>query len=443
MNDGATEFGATSLRTREIRVPYDKEIVFLVPVSELGKEPELSIVIPAMNEELSIAEFIDWCHAGITNSEVAAELIIVDSSTDLTANIALGKGACVLKSPKRGLGRAYIDAIPFVRGRFVLMGDADCTYDFRHLQHFMERFRQGYEFIMGSRFSGSIEAGAMPALHRYFGTPLTGAILNLIYGTNFSDIHCGMRGLTLSALKAMNLQSQSWEYASEMIVKSVRLGLRSTEIPIDFYRGREGRLSHHRRNGWFSPWAAGWVNLKSMLVGAADFFLITPGLLLFGIGLLLLLALVGGPIRIGNITLSLNTMLLGVTLSVVGLQAYLLGGIARCLYDLLGHHRRRWMEAFAYTRTMMISGLMFVSGLWLTGDFVGRYVSAGYVVLPGLVPYNHRAVFGLFLVIVAFQTFVFTLLVHGVSGFAPLPSVQGFSGRLDRRAWEEGAECQR
>ena len=155
----------------------------------------------------------------------------------------------MLRTPKRGLGRAYIDALPYVRGKWIVMGDADCTYDFRQLAPFVERFREGYEYVMGSRWKGSIEPGSMPALHRYFGTPVTTWILNVVYSSKFSDIHCGMRGITRDALERMNLQSQSWEYASEMVLKSVHMELRTTEVPVTFLKDREGRLSHHKRVG--------------------------------------------------------------------------------------------------------------------------------------------------------------------------------------------------
>src|SRR5207247_7838296 len=125
---------------------------------------------------------------------VSGEVLIVDSSQDRTAELALARGARVLKTPRRGLGRAYIDALPFVRGRYMLMGDADCTYDFRALAPFVERFRERYEFVMGSRWRGTIEPGSMPRLHQYFGTPVTTWILNRLYSSRFSDIHCGMRG---------------------------------------------------------------------------------------------------------------------------------------------------------------------------------------------------------------------------------------------------------
>ena len=197
---------------------------------------ELSIVIPAMNEEVTVGEFIEWCKEGLKRAGVVGQILIVDSSTDNTAKIVLEHGGEVLRTPKRGVGRAYIDAIPYIRGKWILMGDADLTYDFRELAPFVEEFRKGAEFVMGSRFRGSIEKGAMPGLHRYFGTPLTNWILNRIYHSNYSDIHCGIRGVTRGALEKIDIRSQSWEYASEMVLKAARLKLATPRCRSSFTR---------------------------------------------------------------------------------------------------------------------------------------------------------------------------------------------------------------
>src|SRR5947199_7719892 len=188
-----------------------------------GTEPgpvEVSIVVPALNEEITVGEFVDWCKEGLDKAGVVGQILIVDSSTDRTAEIVLAHGGEVLRTPKRGLGRAYIDAANYIRGQWIVMGDADLTYDFRELQPFVEAFRNGAEFVMGSRFRGSIEEGAMPGLHRYFGTPLTTWILNRIYGGRYSDIHCGMRGLNRSAFDRIDLRSQYWEYYSDMVLNA-------------------------------------------------------------------------------------------------------------------------------------------------------------------------------------------------------------------------------
>ena len=275
-----------------------------IPPDDVG-DPEVSIVIPALNEELNIAEFVSWCQTGLAAANIRGEILIVDSGTDCAAQRALAGGARVLKTPKRGLGRAYIDAIPYIRGKYILMGDADCTYDFRLLEPFVEKFRQGYEYIMGSRFRGYIEPDSMPALHRYLGTPATTWVLNLLYSTRFSDVHCGMRGITRDALVRMNLSSQSWEYASEMVLKSVQMRLRTAEVPVRFLKDRNGRVSHHKRMGWFSPWQAAWINLRAMFVYGADFFVLRPGLAMLWMGVLLMPAVMFGPISIGPVTFSL------------------------------------------------------------------------------------------------------------------------------------------
>ena len=291
---------AVALSVVPASVPFaDPELTLLTPESDVA-DPEFSIVIPALNEELTMADFVSWCHEGMAKAGVRGEILIVDSGKDRAAEIALAGGARVLKSPKRGLGRAYQDALPYIRGKYVIMGDCDCTYDFRELAPFVKEFRGGAEYVMGSRFAGYIEPGSMPHLHRYFGTPFTTWILNTIFASHFSDIHCGMRGISKAALERMDLQSQSWEYASEMVLKSVHMRLRTAEVPIRFLKDREGRLSHHKRSGWFSPWHAAWINLRAMFVYGANFFLFKPGLLLLLVGSLLTFPLSFGPITIGK-----------------------------------------------------------------------------------------------------------------------------------------------
>src|ERR1041385_5928817 len=309
-------------------------IEHVLPQETALADVQLSIVIPAMNEEITVGEFMDWCKEGIERAGVTAQILIVDSSTDDTPKIVLEHGGEILRVPKRGVGSAYMDSIPYIRGKWILMGDADLTYDFREIAPFVEEFRKGAEFVMGSRFRGSIEKGAMPKLHRYFGTPLTNWILNQIYRSNYSDIHCGIRGATCEALDRINITSEGWEYASEMVLKAARLKLSSAEVPIKFYKDREGRLSHHRRVGWKSSWMAGWVNLKVMLVYAADSFLLKPGAALLVIGLVLSLGLAAGPVRIGRIGFSLHWMLLGVMCATLGYGSIQIGVLAGILHGL-------------------------------------------------------------------------------------------------------------
>jgi len=399
---------------QQVAFEEDHDVQLMVPENDIP-DPELSIVIPALNEELTIARFVDWCHDGLQQAGIRGEIIIVDSSSDLTAEIALSHGARVLKTPKRGLGRAYIDAVPFIRGEYVLMGDADCTYDFRDIASFVMCFRNGYEYVMGSRFLGYIEPGSMPPLHQYFGTPVTTWILNFLYGSRFSDIHCGMRGITRQALRRMDLQSQFWEYASEMVLKSVRMNLRTTEVPVRFLKDENGRLSHHKRAGWFSPWSAAWINLKAMFVYGADFFLYRPGLLLLFSGLLLTLPLSRGPVQAGPITFSLHWMLLGLTLCVLGLHGFYVGALARVFFDYSGETKRRWLGMFSYTRSVLLSAAAVAGGIGLASPLVFRYISSGFKLTPDIFPTTHLAVTGLLLVIGGFMNFTFTLALHAAA----------------------------
>lgn len=388
----------------------DPALELLVPADDVER-PELSIVIPALNEQLTIEDFIAWCKQGLEKAGVVGEVLIIDSSTDRTAELALAAGARVLRAPRRGLGRAYIDSLPFIRGEYVLMGDCDCTYDFRELAPFVEKFHTGAEFIMGSRFAGYIEPGSMPPLHRYFGTPLTTWILNVIFSSRFSDIHCGMRGISTEALRRMGLRSQSWEYASEMVLKSVHMGLRTAEVPIRFLKDREGRLSHHKRSGWFSPWQAGWINLRAMFVYGADFFLYRPGLVLTALGSLLTLSLSLGPRTAGPITFSLYWQLLGLTLATLGLQCVFMGILAQSLYDYTGEKTARWFTRLPYTRAVFASAAVFVVGLALAGALLVHYVRNDFALTADAV-INHLGITGLFLMICGFMTFTFTLVLH-------------------------------
>ena len=394
----------------EMAAPIRSDVELLLPKDDVG-DPELTILIPAMNEELTVGDFVAWCHEGIREAGVVGEILIVDSSTDRTSEIALEGGARVLRTPRRGLGRAYIDALPYIRGRYVVMGDADCTYDFRRVGLFVEALRAGNEYAMGSRWRGSIEPGAMPKLHQYFGTPITTWALNVLFGSRFSDIHCGMRGITRDALLRMGLVSQSWEYASEMVLKSVRMGLKTVEVPVTFLKDRDGRLSHHKRSGWLSPFHAAWINLRAMFIHGAEFFLFKPGIVMLTLGLLLTLPLSFGPITIGPVTLSLNSMFIGVVLSVIGLQSVYFGCLAHVFLDYTDRNRERLRRLFDYTKAVLLSAVLFTVGLALDIAFVIYYVRNSFI-LHELATINYLAITGLLFMAAGFSTFCFTLLLH-------------------------------
>jgi hypothetical protein len=390
-------------------------IEHLMPSGADQGSVDVSIVVPSLNEEITVGEFVDWCRQGLESAGVRGQILIVDSSTDKTPEIVLAHGGEVLRTPKRGLGRAYIDASSYIRGQWIIMGDADLTYDFRELSPFVEAFRKGAEFVMGSRFRGSIERGAMPGLHRYFGTPLTTWILNRIYGSRYSDIHCGMRGLTRSALERIDLKSQSWEYASEMVLKAARLKLATAEVPVKFYKDREGRFSHHRRMGWLSPWIAGWLNLKVMLVYTPDSFLLKPGMALTAIGGLIACALAMGPVTIGGVGFSLYWLLFGVTCVTLGYSSIQIGVLARVMHGLRPKSLKRLRQVLSYDRGMLLSVGCVLLGIVLLSTLVYHYLNSEFK----LFEISHPAIFGLLLIIVGFQTFCFTLLLEMAQRVAP------------------------
>lgn len=382
-----------------------------IPTSDTD-DPEVSIVIPALNESVNISEFVRWCRTGLEEAGVSGEILIVDSSTDDTPELALREGARVLHCPKRGLGRAYIDALPYIRGKWVIMGDADCTYDFRQLTPFIDGFRSGGEFVMGSRWKGSIEKGSMPPHHQFFGTPITTWILNRLYGSKFSDIHCGMRGITREALVRMQLQSQSWEYASEMVLKSVHMRLHTIEVPVHFLKDRNGRVSHHRREGWWSPFSAAWINLRAMFIYGSDFFTFWPGIITALVGLLLCVPSTFGSVTVGRFTLSIFWQLLGLTMVSLGLVGVFSAVISRILFDYTGSESAKWSAVFSYTRTTVLSFLLLLIGLTGALPLVRHYLANDFSLPEVESTESHMAITGLTAIIASAIVFTFTLLVH-------------------------------
>lgn len=368
----------------------------------------ISIVVPALNEEVTIAEFISWCKEGLSKCKYDGEIIIVDSSTDRTPEIAESMGARVVRVPKRGLGRAYIDAIPEIRGNYVIMGDCDCTYDFRELEQFIEKLDEGCEYVMGTRMKGYIEKGAMPKLHQYFGTPLTTWILNRMYGTHFSDIHCGMRAMTLDALKRIHIESQSWEYASEMVLKAAALGLKIAEVPIRFYKDRDGRVSQHKRAGWFSPWLAGWINLKAMFEYNPSFFLRGPGIAAMAAGLILMLCVIAGRFVPALSTFSVNWLILGIFLAIIGYSSWQMSVLSRAYYGFDKEKRAFYKRVITYNRGVISGGVLCLLGVVILLMVLSYYLRTGRT-FTGLI---YVSLFGVLFLVIGFSTFTFTLLLR-------------------------------
>ena len=211
----------------------------------------------------------------------------------------------------------------------------------------------------------------------------------------------------------MDLDADSWEYASEMVLKSVKMGLRTTEVPVRFLKDRNGRLSHHKRAGWLSPWRAAWINLRAMFVYGSDFFVLKPGFVAFVVGLLMTLPLSAGPIRIGSITFSLYWMLLGMTLAITGLQAFLLGCIVQVLLDYRGRARDRWLRIFPYTRTVIAAAVTVLAGCACVVPLVWYYLSHQESLSLRASLEDGLGVTGLMLIALGFSLFTFTLALHG------------------------------
>lgn len=250
------------------------------------EEPEVSFVLPCLNEEEAIAIVVADALRVIDDMGVTGEVIVVDNgSDDRSANLAAGAGARVIFEPRRGYGSAYLAGLPAARGRFVVLTDADSTYDLAAVPELVQRLRDGADLILGSRFRGQILPGAMPWTNRFIGNPILTGMLNLLFRTDLSDAHCGLRGVRREAIGRLALSATGMEFASEMVIKAAKRGLRIDEIPIT-YRPRVGDSKLHRVSD-------AWRHVRFMLVHSATFLFIAPGALaiLVGFGVLLPLAI--------------------------------------------------------------------------------------------------------------------------------------------------------
>ena len=212
-----------------------------------------------------------------------------------------------------------------------------------------------------------------------------------------------------------------------MVLKSVRMGLRTAEVPVTFYKDREGRLSHHKRSGWTSPFSAAWINLRAMFVYGAEFFMLKPGIILLAVGLLLSLPLSFGSIKIGGITFALYWMLIGVALAVIGLQSFFFGCLAQVLCDYTGRARERWMRVFPYTRSVLGAVALSLTGVAVEAVLLTHYITHGGRLPPATALLDHIAVTGLLFVICGFSLFCFTLLLHATGvryGLRPINSAE-------------------
>lgn len=279
---------------------------------------ELSIVMPCLNEAETLAVCIQKAQQFLRTHHVAGEVIVADNgSTDGSPEIARAHGARVVPVVARGYGSALIGGIQAAHGDYVIMGDADDSYDFTALQPFLDELRGGADLVMGNRFAGGIAPGAMPPLHRYLGNPVLTTIGRLFFRSPVRDFHCGLRGFRRDAILALDLRTTGMEFASEMVVKATLQGLCIREVPTTLAVDGRSRAPHLR------SWRDGWRHLRFLLLYSPRWLFLYPGLLLILLGLLVWLWLLPAPRTLGSVTFDVHTLLYAAAAIVVGFQAVL------------------------------------------------------------------------------------------------------------------------
>ncbi|MFH1771946.1 MAG: glycosyltransferase family 2 protein [Candidatus Omnitrophota bacterium] len=283
---------------------------------------EVSVVLPCYNEQESIAACVEKIKGVFAKENIHGEIIVVDNnSTDSSARIAKQSGAEIVFQPIKGYGAAYIKGLETARAPFIIMGDADNTYDFNDIPRFLEKLRSGYGLVMGSRFKGKIHKGAMPWANRYIGNPILSGLCRLFFRTKLSDIHCGMRGFTKEAYLVMNLRCLGMEFATEMVMEALQKKLKITEIPIDYYpRGGESKLR---------PIRDAWRHMRFMLIFCPTWLYLFPGLFLTVFGILGLFLLAPGPFMFLGRFWDIHVMVLCSLLSIFGYQLMSMGMFAK------------------------------------------------------------------------------------------------------------------
>jgi hypothetical protein len=266
---------------------------------------ELSIIMPCLNEAETLATCIAKALDYLVRQEIAGEVLIADNgSTDGSREIAIQAGARVVPVPEKGYGSALRGGIASARGQFIIMGDADDSYDFTALSPFLEKLRQGYDLVMGNRFQGGIKPGAMPVLHKYLGNPVLTWLGRLFFGSPCGDFHCGLRGFSKRAIECLDLRTTGMEFASEMVVKASLYGLKITEVPTTLSPDGRSRPPH------LKTWRDGWRHLRFLLLYSPRWLFLYPGLALMSIGLLATLWLLPQP-KVHSLLYSATAMIIG------------------------------------------------------------------------------------------------------------------------------------
>jgi glycosyltransferase involved in cell wall biosynthesis len=324
---------------------------------------EVSIVMPCLNEAETLAGCIRAAQEAIERLELRAEVLVADNgSTDGSLEIAERLGARVVRVPQRGYGSALAAGIAAARGRFVIMGDSDLSYDFSAIGPFVDRLREGYKLVMGNRFRGRIEPGAMPALHQFFGNPLLSFLGRLFFRSRIGDFYCGLRGFEKAAFERIGLYMTGMEFASEMVVKATLHGLRMTEVPIVL------RPDGRSRKPYLRSWHDGWRGLRFMLLFSPRWLFLIPGAAMFGGGAVVSAWLLPGPRRLGpSFGLDIHTLLVASFACLLGYQLIAFALFTKIFAIREGFHppHRTLFMLFRYVK--LETGLLTGAAMTLAG----------------------------------------------------------------------------
>jgi glycosyltransferase involved in cell wall biosynthesis len=334
---------------------------------------DVSVVIPCLNEANSLAFCIDKATAAFRAGGLRGEVVVADNgSTDGSIGIAEEHGARVVAVSERGYGAALRAGIASAHGEFIIMGDADDSYDFTEVPNFVAKLREGYDLVMGNRFLGGIKPGAMPPLHKYFGNPGLTFLLNTLFRSGVGDVYCGMRGFTRALAERLDVRSTGMEFALEMVIKAVQMKARVAEIPIILWPDKRGRAPHLR------SFRDGWRSLRFMLLYAPNWLFLLPGASLGALGLAMVFWLLPGPRRVGGINLDIHTMIFGVFFTLLGAQILSIGAFAKVFsyaerFDHGGVSLKRVLRSVTLESGLALGAVMFFAGFagcaWITWNW--------------------------------------------------------------------------
>jgi hypothetical protein len=344
---------------------------------------ELTILMPCLNEAETLAICIEKALGFLRRSGISGEVLIADNgSSDGSQEIAARLGARVTHVPEKGYGAALIAGIAAARGRYVIMGDSDDSYDFSVLDPFIAKLRDGFDLVMGNRFKGGIAPGAMPPLHRYLGNPVLSTIGRVFFASPIRDFHCGLRGFSRDAMMALELRAPGMEFASEMVVKATMRGLRIAEVPTTLSPDGRSRPPHLR------SWRDGWRHLRFLLIFCPRWLFFYPGALLFALGALVMALLLPGPVSLGAVTLDVHSLLYASGAVVMGFQAMQFWVFARLYGAVTGllpeaERLNRALSRFGLEAALLLAGAIFLLGLALGGWSLAQWGARDFGTLQG------------------------------------------------------------